>query len=254
MTEEYIQRLEEIASLHLNPHPVHLVDRLIQKYDTEKLLPHVHGPRVLELGYGDGTWTERLIQRYGISYVVDGSKKLLDHAKQLHGEKIYCFNSLFEDFEPPDGLLFNTIVATHILEHVDDPIVVLQRCRKWLAFDGIILIIVPNATSLHRELAVMMGIQKTIYDLSLRDVEVGHQRVYDLSLLRRHVIEAGYDILTEKGLLLKLLPYNMMTNFSEDLLKAMVDISDRLPVTLMANLVMVIKPKDFNSFRRDSRT
>jgi len=246
MVQEYIERLETIADLHLNPHSAHLVDRTVQMYDVDKMISCVQGPRVLELGYGDGTWTEQLIQRYGVSYVVDASQKLLDQAKHLYGPKIHCFLSLFEEFSPPKDLFFNTIVATHVLEHVDDPVFLLRCCKNWLALDGVILIIVPNATSIHRELAVMMGIQKSVYDFSPRDIEVGHQRVYDLPLLRSHVQDAGYDILLERGLFLKTLPNCMMTSFSQDLLKALIDISDRMPIEWMANLAMLIKPKTFS--------
>ena len=240
----YVEKLEQIAEVHLNRHPAHIVDSKALTLDMEKMLSHVIGPEVLELGFGDGMWTGRLIDLFGHTHIVDASKKLLDHARTNHGEdRVKVFNSLFETFSPPDGLRFNTIVATHILEHVDNPIVVLRRASSWLAPGGKILIIVPNATSLHRRLAVMMGIQKTVYDFSPRDHEVGHQRVYDIATLRDDVGKAGYVIEVERGLFLKTLPNGMMTEFSDALLKALVDISDEMPVEYMANLALVVTPK-----------
>ena len=239
---DYIRKLEQIADVHLLKHPAHLVDNKVLAYDREKMLPYVKGPKVLELGCGDGDWTLRMIELFGEAHVVDASTKLLNHVAQANGNKVTIYNSLFEDFTPPHDLRFNTIVATHVLEHVDDPIHVLRRCRQWLAADGTVLIIVPNATSIHRQLAVKMGIQETVYDFSPRDREVGHQRVYDLPALRNDVAQAGYQILVERGLFLKVLPNAMMTEFSNSLLEALADISEDLPTQWMANIGLVVKP------------
>lgn len=238
-----IERLEQIAEHHLNPPANHVVDTKVQFYDLLKMIPFVKGPEVLELGYGDGMWTSKVIEIIGHTHILDASKKLLQSVKIKFGNKVTCYDSYFEDFTPPENLLFDTIIASHVFEHIDDSILVLKRARKWLAKDGRIIIIVPNAQSLHRELSVIMGIQKTIYDFSEADHQVGHVRVYDLKLLKEHVNEAGYKIMHERGLFLKVLPNGMMTNYSEELIKAMVDISDKLPTHLMANLALVVTPE-----------
>ena len=54
----------------------------------------------------------------------------------------------FETFEHPAR--FDIIEAGFILEHVDDPAVVLKRLHQFLAPGGRIFIAVPNARSLHR--------------------------------------------------------------------------------------------------------
>jgi 2-polyprenyl-3-methyl-5-hydroxy-6-metoxy-1,4-benzoquinol methylase len=139
-------------------------------------------------------------------------------------------------------LLFDMIVATHVLEHVEDPVAVLKRARGWLTPRGRVLIIVPNATSLHRQLAVRMAIQPTVYSFSPRDRQVGHVRVYDLQSLRRDIEAAGLTVVAQRGLFLKILPNHMMAGFSDELLRALVDISDDLPTDLMANLALVAQP------------
>ena len=242
-TGRYMEKLDAIAPKHIHPHAAQVVDRRVQTLDMRKMLPWVKGPQVLEMGYGDGMWTSEIVDRFGHTHIVDGSSVLLDHVRELHGEKqVTVFHNLFEEFTPPPGLRFDTIVATHVLEHVDEPVAILRRAHGWLNSGGRILIIVPNATSLHRQLAVIMGIQETVHDFSPRDHEVGHQRVYDLGMLRKDVAEAGYRVLLERGLFLKTLPNGMMVDFSDSLLAAMVDISDGLPTEWMANLAMVIEP------------
>ena len=236
-----LERLEEIAKHHLAPPAAHMVDVKVQYYDVLKMLPYVVGDRVLEMGYGDGMWTKNIIERYGHTYLVDASRSFLTTVKNKYADKVTCFESYYEEFTPPDTMKFNTVIASHVLEHIYDPVSVLRRAKGWIAEKGRMIIVVPNAESLHRELAVVMGIQKKIYDLSESDNQVGHVRVYDLNQLRSHVAEAGYRIIVERGLFLKTLPNGMMTNYKDELIKAMVDISDKLPANLMANIALVVE-------------
>lgn len=239
---EYVKKLEQIAEVHIHKHPAHIVDNKVLAYDREKMITHILGPKVLELGCGDGDWIPHMVRIFGHSYVVDASSRLIEHVVAANGSNVTAFHSLFEEFTPPDGLKFNTVIATHVLEHVDDPVKVIRRCREWLVPGGVVLIIVPNANSIHRQLAVMMGIQKTIYDFSPRDHEVGHQRVYDMQMMRTDIASAGFEIVFERGLSLKVLPNGMMTEFPDSLLKALVDISDNMPSEWMANIAFVARP------------
>ena len=63
-----------------------------------------------------------------------------------------------------------------------------------------------------------------------------------MSHMRSDVAEAGFEILYERGLSLKILPNSMMTEFSDSLLKALVDISDDMPGEWMANIAFLIRP------------
>jgi len=236
------ERLERIALHHIAPPAHHQVDVRIQNWDMKKIYKYVKGPNVLEMGYGDGRWTIENINNFGKTYLLDASENLINHAKEKFGEKVICFNSFFEDFTCPESVKFNTIVASHILEHVYSPVLVLNRAKEWLADDGVLIIVVPNAQSIHRQLAVIMGIQNSIYDFSLSDHEVGHLRVYDIEALKNDVEQAGFSIIYERGLFLKMLPNSMMVNYSDSLLQAMVDISDNLPAYLMANLALIVSP------------
>ena len=77
-----------------------------------------------------------MIRLFGHSYVVDASPKLLSHVKAANGDDVTTYNSLFEDFTPLDGHKFNTVIATHILEHVDNPVRVLKKhVNGWLRVD-----------------------------------------------------------------------------------------------------------------------
>ena len=122
-----------------------------QKYNEaaiKAILPYLKGENILELGCGEGIWTDVLIKIYRKVVVVDASEYLLKHLKEKLGNAVECYNSLIEEFETDKNV--DTILAAHILEDVEDPVKVLAKATTWLSKNGQIIIVVPNALSLHR--------------------------------------------------------------------------------------------------------
>jgi 2-polyprenyl-3-methyl-5-hydroxy-6-metoxy-1,4-benzoquinol methylase len=196
-----------------------------------------NGQSVLEMGYGEGNFTEELVKRGFNPTVLDGSDLLLKKAKGLFGDKIKTAHSLFEEYVPADT--FDYVLATHVLEHVDDPVALLKEMKKWINPRGKIIIIVPNRESIHRQLAVIMGLQPELDTLGERDKLVGHQRVYSLGSLQNDVADAGLKITETAGFFLKTLPNSMMLGYSKELIMALNKISPAMPKELMANIGLV---------------
>lgn len=193
--------------------------------------------KILEMGYGEGNFTEELIRRNLDVTVIDGSDILLEKAKNLYLDKIKCECYLFEDYEPTTR--YDIILATHVLEHVDEPVRLLKIMKNWLTNTGKIIIIVPNKESIHRQLAVLMQLQPALDTLGARDYLVGHQRVYSLSTLKKDVELSGMKVETEYGFFLKVLPNSMMLDYSNALIKALNQISPNLPAHLLANIGVI---------------
>lgn len=236
----YKQRLDEIAEKHLAPDPGQLVDVQLRAHIRDRIMSWVAGPEILEMGAGEMMWTGDIVERFGHSSIVDASRKLLQNARDTFGRRVTCYESFFEDFVPPRR--FQTVVATHVLEHVHDPVRVLKQAHHWLAPGGRILVVVPNATSLHRRIGVRLGALKSLYDFSARDIDVGHQRVYDLPRLRADALAAGFQIVHTWGFLLKILPVASMTEFSPALIRALFDLADELPPEMAADIGLVLQP------------
>lgn len=172
------------------------------------------GNTCLEIGCADGEGTKILAQSFSKIYAVDGSKKLLARAqKEIKNPKITFVHSLFETLKL--NLKFDTILLGHVLEHVQNPILVLRHIKKFLAPQGVILIDVPNANSIHRQIGVAMGLLKNLHTLNKADLSIGHQRVYDLQLLKKDTKQAGLKIKTEGGLFLKFLSNSQITQLLE---------------------------------------
>jgi 2-polyprenyl-3-methyl-5-hydroxy-6-metoxy-1,4-benzoquinol methylase len=234
------------------------LDRIAHTYHTSGDVPDIHienicqdhfvtwlsskvvpGTRVLELGYGDGIVTAGLSSLNVDLTVVDGASTLVELAHARH-PRATCVHSYFEAYSPVER--FDLVVASHVLEHVDDPRGVLASIRGWLKPSGQVIAVVPNSQSLHRQLAVLMGLQPALDTLSPRDHMVGHQRVYSLEELRSDFESMGYLIREERGFFLKVVPNSMMLDYSRSLLDALNVISSSLPAALLANLVVVATP------------
>jgi 2-polyprenyl-3-methyl-5-hydroxy-6-metoxy-1,4-benzoquinol methylase len=201
-----------------------------------KLTPH---SRVFELGYGEGTITGPLIDNGFQVEIVEGSAMLCKAARDRFGATVQIHESLFEKFTPPQP--YDAALALHILEHVDDPRRVIRLLASWMAPGGRVVAAVPNAQSIHRKLAVMIGLQPTINHLSPRDHMVGHQRVYTLDELVADFVAAGLEVELCFGYFLKVVPNSMMKEWSPDLLKALTLISEELPPNLLANIGVVAR-------------
>ena len=218
-------------------------DERFQQYSFEWITRETLGAKnILEMGFGEGNFTKMLLDKGHEVDIIEGSKLLADQAKARYGDKVRVHHGLFDEFKPVQK--FDRILATNILEHVDDPVAVLTSTRRWLKPDGRVLITVPNAESLHRRLAVLMGLQPRLDTLSPRDHVVGHQRVYDLDTLTADVHRAKFKILSTTGFVLKILPYSMMKDFSEPLLDAFHKISPQLDPRILTSLGMVLEATD----------
>lgn len=184
------------------------------KIRYQKLKKFFKGNTCLEVGCADGEGTKILIKYFSKIYAVDGSKRLLAKARgEIKNPKVTFIHSMFETLDL--NLKFDTIILGHVLEHVQNPILVLRHIKQYLSVDGIILIDVPNAESIHRLVGVEMGLIDNVHILNKADLSIGHRRVYDLALLKKDVQQAGLKIKKEGGLFLKFLSNSQITRLLE---------------------------------------
>jgi len=194
--EQREQKVKESASfyekyLNTDFHQSEFVYRSIKPYFKGKL--------ALELGPASGYMTKALVDDFEKLHLVEGSQYLIDQIPDYINVSKHC--SMFEDFDT--DLRFDTIIMSHVLEHIEQPVPVLQKIRTWLASDGVFIVSVPNARSIHRMVAVKMGLLKTEYTLNERDHALGHYRVYDTTNLVADIQQAGFKVLHTGGSFLK---------------------------------------------------
>lgn len=200
---------------------------------------HWRGTRCLELGPAEGIVTEELAQAFPDLTVVDGSSTFCRELTARFPD-VSVVNALFEEYEPPAP--FDTVVLGHVLEHVIDPVGLLERIRGWVAPGGVLLATVPNAQSLHRQAAVLMGLLPAEDALNATDLHYGHRRVYDPAGLRADVTAAGFTVVTDGGYWLKPVSNAQIAEqWTPEMLAAFLALGERYPGTA-AEIYVVAQP------------
>lgn len=170
---------------------------------------------LLELGLGHGITTSVFQQHFKRHVVVDASPAVIDNFRQRFPDsKVEIAESYFETFDTPER--FDVIVFGYILEHVDDPVLVLKHFRRFLAPGGKMFIAVPNAEVLNRRLGHLAGMLPDMQELSEHDLLLGHKRYYTVESLRKDIQHAGYTIQRLEGIYLKPLTTSQMISLNLD--------------------------------------
>jgi 2-polyprenyl-3-methyl-5-hydroxy-6-metoxy-1,4-benzoquinol methylase len=185
-------------------------DSTLAWYSYQSLKPYFVGASCLELGPADGEMTYFLKDDFDRLAVVDALPEFVDGATRL-GPNVTGYVSLFEEFEPPES--FDTVILADVLEHVQDPVVLLKRAGSWLRPGGRLIAAVPNADSLHRCLGVKMGMLERKTSLNEGDFTLGHRRVYTRDELDLDLRAANLRIIAKGGIFLKPLSNGQMASF-----------------------------------------
>lgn len=174
-------------------------DKTLQLLRYRAIKKYFKGKTCLEIAPAQGITTVHLKDDFEILHVVEGSKNLLNQIPSY--PNLTKFHSLIEDFKAP--FLYDFILMDHILEHLENPVLVLKRVFTFLERGGLFAVGVPNAKSFHRLAAVKMKYLKSIYELNDRDRSLGHYRVYDFDKLEHEVVEAGFKIVSKTAVFFK---------------------------------------------------
>ena len=181
----------------------------LYRYRYRVVREYMQGPDVLEVGVGYGDFSSWLSEELFQTVSIDGSQTNLERARsKAKSERIAFRHTLFEEFDTDQR--FDDILITNSLEHVDEPISILEHMSGFLKPGGRIHITVPNADSVHRQLGVEMGMLQYEWSLNDHDHQVGHQRVYTSELLNEHVKRAGLVVEQSDGIIFKLLSNGQM--------------------------------------------
>src|SRR5215470_9462660 len=123
----------ERAAQHYYHSPQQLgIDNRTKRFVIERCEPYLKGPRVLELGYVDGEWTDVLVAKRFQVDVVEGAAAHVEHARaRFAGQpSVRIFRALFQEFDA-DGI-YDCIVAGDMLRYLPEPATFLRRAAGWL--------------------------------------------------------------------------------------------------------------------------
>jgi trans-aconitate methyltransferase len=237
------QQLEQIDVEYLNPTPDRGVDQKVLHLVSDFVISRLSGEHILELGVGDQIWTPKLVDKFADVTSVDASSGLLAAMqKKLALKRWTSVCSMFEDYQPEQD--FDTILATYVLEHVDNPKQILQLASRWLKPKGRLAIVVPHALSLHRRLAVKMGLASHPGELGETDRRIGHKHCFTCYGMEKMLVEAGFKIVEQKGMFAKVLPNKMLIGCSDEQLRGLFELGLDIPIEYSTIIYFLAEVKD----------
>ena len=201
-------------------------DKRLVRFRYETIRPRLVGSRALELGPAEGEMTQFLVNDFDQLTIVDGAADLL--AQIPARANLIKVHALFDEYRPEHQ--FDSIILEHILEHVDDPVGLLSRVKKWLSPAGRMFLGVPNGNSIHRLVAVKMGLLDNPCQLNSRDHALGHRRVYTPETFRGDIEKGGLKILETGGVYFKPLSNNQIQEYwSEEMIQGFYELGKDFP-------------------------
>jgi 2-polyprenyl-3-methyl-5-hydroxy-6-metoxy-1,4-benzoquinol methylase len=180
-------------------------------YFIRSFSPYFRGGKVLELGSFRGDFTRRLEQYFSSVTCVEASENEVHFAAERAGSGTRIIHGEIESVHIEET--FGTIVCTHVLEHLDEPVVALQRARHWLDDDGVLIVACPNAHAASRQIAVKMGLVSHATAVTEAERLHGHRATYCLESLETIAKSAGLRVVRRGGVFFKAL-----ANFQWDMM------------------------------------
>lgn len=218
-------RLENISNVSLYAAGVNSASI---KYSFKVIQRHMVGESILELGSAEGVMTELLANTGKKLTLVEGSGLFCDSLRRRFPQATVT-HSLFEEFQSNE--LFDNVILGHVLEHVEDPVDILSLAKQWLTpRSGRLFAAVPNARSLHRQAAVIMGLLRQEDALNEMDFHHGHRRVFNPEMFRNIFSQAGLKIEIFGGYWLKPISNAQIeASWTPEMVEAFMVLGERYP-------------------------
>jgi 2-polyprenyl-3-methyl-5-hydroxy-6-metoxy-1,4-benzoquinol methylase len=100
--------------------------------------------RLLEVGCGSGVFLDRMRSRGWGVQGIEVDPKAAKAAREAFGVPVYMGN--LEEANYPSAC-FDAVTMNHVIEHVHDPIALLQECHRVLKPGGQLVVVTPNVRS-----------------------------------------------------------------------------------------------------------
>lgn len=116
-----------------------------------KRLPQ--GAEVLDVGCGNGVISRALGEKGFNVRGIDISEKTIARAKELNKFPNVRFEAVSAEKLVADGVRYHAVICSEVLEHLNDPGILLKTLHQSLHPDGVLIVTVPNGNG-PRELFV----------------------------------------------------------------------------------------------------
>lgn len=208
-------------------------------YRRRRVLAQVaaHAPRrLLEVGCGDRPLFLDLPEQQTV--VVEPTHVFAETARRLAAGRpeVTVVEALLEDVRIVDlGGAFDMVVVSGLLHEVPDPQRLLRSARQACGAGGVVHVSVPHAGSLHRLLAVTMGLIPEPAARSENQRLLQQRQAYDAAELERELVDAGLQVRDRGSILVKPFTHAQMQQLVDcgfmtaEMLDGLDRLAERLP-------------------------
>lgn len=188
------------------------------------------GQRVLELGCATGLMTCALLAAGAAVTAVDRSPGYLARARARAADAVLVQAGLEDaDWEQRTGSGFDHVLACNLIHEMDDPVALLARARDVLAEGGLVHLSLQNPASIHRLVALEMGLIGDLRDISERGARFDTLGLWTADELGELGRDAGLEVVAREGVMLKPLPNAMMAELPPEVLDGFERAARHLP-------------------------
>lgn len=181
----------------------------------ERIAAHRPG-RLLEIGCGE--WP-LFCELPGLeSVVIEPTPAFAAHARMLAADRpeATVVEGLAESVDPAAVGDFDLVVLSCLLHEVPDPQRLLAAARSFCRPRGVLHVNVPNARSLHRLLAVAMGLIADPATTSATQRRMQQRGIYDGESLAAELRTAGFAVRERGGIFVKPFTHAQMQRLVDD--------------------------------------
>lgn len=141
-------------------------------------LPMSEGDKLLDIGCGLGEFLSSVTTRGVKKFGVDINEKYLDYCRDKFPDVVLKWSDVCDRLPFPDEE-FDVVVSICVIEHVDNPTMLVREAFRVCRRGGIVCFVTPNIGRVKRLLMVVRG---------KRWVETDHRQGWDHSLFW-HLLE-----------------------------------------------------------------
>jgi SAM-dependent methyltransferase len=185
-----------------------------------RLLPTGDDLVIAEVGCGTDLLVERASQTHEFArwVIVEPNPEFAEAARDriMHDTRVHVIEAFFEDAAAETrvacGGPADVVICSSVLHEVREPQSLLGVAGQVLAANGQLIVNVPNAQSLHRRLAVAMGLIADPAALTKRNALLGQPRVLDSTTLADLLTIAGFSLEASGGYFVKPFTHDQMAD------------------------------------------
>lgn len=197
-------------------HAFESVQAGFRRRKTMECLRHHRPRRVLEVGCGLSPLCTEYTD-FDSMHIVEPSGDFFAAAQQCIGDdaRVHLHRGTIEECAPQLQAGFDFIVVSGLLHEVDEPGSILDCVRRLCLPETVVHVTVPNARSLHRLLALEMGLISQLHELSDAQRRLQQHRTFDLERLTALLEGCGFDVIESGSLFVKPFTHAQMASLSE---------------------------------------